>query len=158
MIEAVTSAVSNAQVSRGTSENLAAQRSVEVNAAPANAEAVRAPVAPFVSPYISVDLSSNKAVIQIRDSDTGDVVNQFPSEQTLQSRQRNAELQAGVDSSSAQQSARTSAPASTAFVASEATSVANAPSGAGAAQIASAALSSGAQANSVSTAVISTSA
>jgi len=161
MIEAVNSVISNAQVTRGATSELNAVRSVEVNSAPAP-DAVKAPVAPFVSPYISVDLSYDKAVIQIRDSDTGDVVNQFPSEQTLASRQRTQQLQQGVDSSSQraqQQSVETSSSSqNTTFVASEATSAPSAPRGAGAAQIASAALSSGAQSNAVSVAVISTSA
>ncbi len=49
-----------------------------------------APQAPFVSPYISVDLNFNRAVLQIRDSDTGDVLRQFPSESRLEQIQRQA--------------------------------------------------------------------
>lgn len=161
MIEAVNSVISNAQVSRGAAENLAATRSVEVNATPAP-EPVQAPVAPFISPYISVDLGSNKAVIQIRDSDTGDVVDQFPSEQTLQSRQRAEQLSSGIDSASQGQNPRpvaANSQAATTFVASEVSVETSTPRGAGAAAIASAALNSGAQvSNTVSASVISTSA
>lgn len=47
----------------------------------------RMPLAPYISPYIAVNNDYNKAVLQLRDSETGDVINQFPSEQTLQARQ-----------------------------------------------------------------------
>lgn len=44
---------------------------------------VELPQAPYISPYISVDLNYDQAVLQIRDSDTGDVVQQFPTESRL---------------------------------------------------------------------------
>ena len=84
MIEAVTSAVSNAQVARS---NLA-QTDVQSAPAPQQVDAPSAPQAPFVSPYISVNTEVNEAVLQIRDSDTGDVVRQFPSESALRARQQ----------------------------------------------------------------------
>lgn len=43
----------------------------------------QAPQAPYISPHISIDLAHNKAVIQIRDSDTGDVQQQFPTKSRL---------------------------------------------------------------------------
>ncbi len=45
-----------------------------------------APQVPYISPYIHLDLNYNKAVLQIRDSGTGDVVRQFPSEESLEVR------------------------------------------------------------------------
>ena len=84
MIEAVNSVISNAPLLRGNVAQLAASRSVAEEISPV----ADGPQAPFISPYISIDLNVNKAVIQIRDSETGDVVRQFPSESTLQQRQR----------------------------------------------------------------------
>ncbi len=82
MIEAVNSSIASAQLLRGSVE--------QVSTAPQNVappvtvgEAPAAPKAPYISPYISVDLNSNKAVLQIRDSETGDVEQQFPTESRL---------------------------------------------------------------------------
>ncbi|MCB9988723.1 MAG: hypothetical protein H6868_05225 [Rhodospirillales bacterium] len=55
--------------------------------------------APYVSPYIHVDLNYDKAVLQIRDSDTGDVLNQFPSQKRLEALARDAARQASVSPS-----------------------------------------------------------
>lgn len=44
--------------------------------------------APFISPAIHVDVNFNKAVIQIRDSETGDVQETIPSESDLQRKAR----------------------------------------------------------------------
>lgn len=44
---------------------------------------VSAPVAPFISLVISVDLDFDRAVLQVRDSETGDVEDQFPTESRL---------------------------------------------------------------------------
>lgn len=41
------------------------------------------PQAPYVSPYISINFDYDKAVLQIRDSDTGNVQEQFPTESRL---------------------------------------------------------------------------
>jgi len=79
MIEAVNSVLSNASVSRGVAEQQSASRSL-ASTPEVKKEAVKAP---YVSPYISVDATYNKAVLQIRDSDTGDVVRQFPTEGQL---------------------------------------------------------------------------
>jgi hypothetical protein len=84
MIEAVNSVVANASVLRGQAEAVSTARSLS-----ANPERVQEVVrAPYVSPFIYVDVAHNKAVLQIRDSDTGDVLKQFPSDTTLEVRQR----------------------------------------------------------------------
>lgn len=80
MIEAVNSVIANANLSRGS----AVQASV---AAQPQREPAELPTAPFISPRVSFDSTSNKAVLQIRDSSTGDVVNQFPSESRLRALQ-----------------------------------------------------------------------
>lgn len=47
--------------------------------------------APYISPYIHMDVNLDMAVLQIRDSDTGDVVRQIPSDATVEARQREVE-------------------------------------------------------------------
>lgn len=42
-----------------------------------------APVAPYVSPRVRVDNLTNVALIEIRDGETGDVVDSFPSEKQI---------------------------------------------------------------------------
>jgi uncharacterized FlaG/YvyC family protein len=79
MIEAVNSVLSNVSATRVVAEQQSSARSLS-----ANPEKIQeAAKTPYVSPYISIDKSSNKAILQIRDSDTGDVVRQFPTEGQL---------------------------------------------------------------------------
>mgnify|MGYP000642751820 CR=1 FL=1 len=88
MIEAVNSVLSNAQFLRESAGKADAARSLAAN--PERTQEIAAPKAPYISPYISVDVNFDTAVLQIRDSNTGDVVNQYPSESRLQQRQRAA--------------------------------------------------------------------
>lgn len=44
--------------------------------------------APYISLYIKMDTNFDKAVLQIRDSDTGDVVRQIPTESELEAYRR----------------------------------------------------------------------
>ena len=89
MIEAVNSVLANSSSVRGNTDAVDATKS---SIAPSSTDSVgTVPQAPYISPYISVDVNSNKAVLQIRDSDTGDVVRQFPSESRLQA-QRQAQI------------------------------------------------------------------
>ncbi len=88
MIEAVNSSVSSSAVLRATADQVSVQRA-QSNPARVQeaAEPLRdAPQVPYISPYIHLDLNYNKAVLQIRDSSTGDVVRQFPSEESLEVR------------------------------------------------------------------------
>lgn len=91
MIEAVNSVLANASLLRASAgqgeSELSAER-VAIQSAELSEASVEAPQAPFVSPYIEVDVNFNTAVLQIRDSDTGDVLRQFPSEEALLARQR----------------------------------------------------------------------
>ncbi|AEP09103.1 hypothetical protein MICA_769 [Micavibrio aeruginosavorus ARL-13] len=51
--------------------------------------------APYISPYVHVDVNHDKAVLQLRDPDTGDVVRQIPSEPMLDAmRRQDATLEA----------------------------------------------------------------
>ncbi|MGH1375706.1 MAG: flagellar protein FlaG [Alphaproteobacteria bacterium] len=90
MIEAANSVLSNASALRSNSaDQLASSRAATVSVAAADSSvAPQAPQAPFISPYISVDLNYNKAVLQIRDSDTGDVQQQFPTESRLRAQRQ----------------------------------------------------------------------
>ena len=81
MVDAVSSNVASAAVLQNAVNPIRAN--VEVSA-PAEIETVaRAPQAPFISPYISVDPTFNPAVLQIRDPETGDVQDQFPTRSRL---------------------------------------------------------------------------
>jgi hypothetical protein len=89
MIEAVNSAVAASSVLKGlvpqglqSNPSQAPVESVEPTGAPTG------PRAPFVSPMVYMNLDYNKAVLQIRDSETGDVVNQIPSDNRLAAQQR----------------------------------------------------------------------
>lgn len=145
MIEAVNSVLANASLVRGTTNQIDASRAPDIDT-----EAPSAPQAPFISPFISIDAGSNTAVIQIRDSETGDVLRQFPSETTIATRQRQEQL-SEVQQSNAQQRVQNN----TEFTVQEAPNVSvSAPSGGtsggaasvniAAAQQASVALSTGA--------------
>lgn len=110
MIEAVNSVVATTQVSRGNPAQQSSSR-----ASSTNTESVQQIAqAPYVSPYISVDLNFDRAVLQIRDSETGDVVRQFPTESQLEAyrraqtaqqvqQQQTAEPAPSVEASSGQQ-------------------------------------------------------
>ncbi|PCI56041.1 MAG: hypothetical protein COB36_04410 [Alphaproteobacteria bacterium] len=72
MIEAVSSSLVNAQALRSN-----------VGSVPPPATVREVPKAPYISPHISIDLAHNKAVLEIRDRDTGDVTQQFPTKSRL---------------------------------------------------------------------------
>ncbi|MCK6418079.1 MAG: hypothetical protein L6Q57_03960 [Alphaproteobacteria bacterium] len=90
MIEAVNAVVSNAPLIRGQVDQVDAARAAVEASAPQASEVTSAggPRAPYVSPYIFMDVNFDKAVLQLRDGDSGDVVQQFPSESTLEARRR----------------------------------------------------------------------
>ncbi len=116
MIEAVNSVLSNAAVTSRVAEQQSTARSYAAN--PEKIQEVAK--TPYVSPYISIDRNSNKAILQIRDSDTGDVVNQYPTEGQLKAYQaaQQASLRADrvesntIESPSASSVALPAAPAS----------------------------------------------
>jgi hypothetical protein len=85
MIEGVNALIANAANVRV--EQTSVIRSFAANPGRVQ-EAASAPQAPYVSPYIHLDLNYDKAVLQIRDGDTGDVVRQYPSESSLESTRR----------------------------------------------------------------------
>lgn len=79
MIEAVNSVLSNTSANRVATEQQSTLRSYATN--PDRVQEVAR--APYVSPHISIDKNYNKAILQIRDSDTGDVLRQYPTEGQL---------------------------------------------------------------------------
>jgi len=85
MLEAVNSVLSNAQYTRAAAE----QQSV-LNSFAANPDRVQqAPtVAPYISLYIKVDNNFDRAVLQIRDNQSGDVLRQIPTESQLEAYRR----------------------------------------------------------------------
>ncbi len=85
MIEAVNSVIANASSLRPGAEVISTIRTAADVApiAQVGETVVQLPQAPYISPYIVIDRNYNKAVLQIRDSDTGDVVQQFPTESRL---------------------------------------------------------------------------
>lgn len=152
MIEAVNSVLSNAQVLRGSTEGIDSARSFAAN--PERVQEISTPQAPFISPFISVDVNFDTAVLQIRDSDTGDVVQQFPSEARLEEQQRAARAAQNARLATSEQT-EPQAPQGTDFtsIQSQNTGVSNISASSGSpgvaeAQIASQALAAGAQAGS----------
>ena len=151
MIEAGNSVIANASLVRagtgqGGSERAEIPRSE-----------IEVPKAPYISPYIAINNTYNKAVLQIRDSETGDVLTQFPSESRMRARQQE-QAAAEAPRPQARDNAQSSSTAEaqqqqpdTSFVAQSIGSldVPNVSSNVAQAQIASAALSSGAQSGQV---------
>lgn len=93
MLEAVNSVLSNAPLVRGQAEQHSNARSLAAN--PEQVQVVAQ--APYISPYIKVDVNYDKAVILIRDSDTGDTVRQIPSEPALEAARRQLAAQTQGD-------------------------------------------------------------
>lgn len=85
MIEAVNSVLSNAPILKS-----AAQQQSAANSFAANPDRIQqaSAQAPYISLYIKVDVNFDKAILQMRDQDTGDVVRQIPSETQLEAYRR----------------------------------------------------------------------
>ena len=83
MIEAVSSTVSNAALVRGQAEQASQARSFA-----ANPDRVQEVPKSGLSLSIGVDLNFDKAILQIRDVETGDVIQQIPTESQLKAFQR----------------------------------------------------------------------
>ncbi len=84
MIEAVNSVISNATYTKAVVEQQSVVQSYAAN--PDRVQVV--PQAPYISPYVHVDVNYDKAVLQLRDSATGDVVRQIPTESQLEAYKR----------------------------------------------------------------------
>ncbi|MGZ9109358.1 MAG: hypothetical protein ACXW4B_11130 [Micavibrio sp.] len=93
MLEAVNSVLSNAPLVRAQAEQQSTARSLAAN--PEQVQVV--PQAPYISPYIKMDINYDKAIILIRDADTGDTVRQIPSEPALEAARRQIAAQVRGD-------------------------------------------------------------
>lgn len=85
MLEAVNSVLSNASYTKV----IADQQSVATSYA-ANPDRVQQASlqAPYLSLYIKVDVNFDKAILQMRDNESGDVLRQIPSESQLEAYRR----------------------------------------------------------------------
>lgn len=84
MIEAVYSTLQTAQLARGVAEQSSTSESLSAN--PEGTQ--RLAKAPYISPAVDYNYDYNQAVLILRDSDTGDVVEQIPSETRLEAQAR----------------------------------------------------------------------
>lgn len=84
MLEAVHSTLANPTLFRSNAVQHGNAQSMSVN--PDKVQVVAQ--APYISPYIKVDVDYDTAVILIRNADTGDVVHQIPSEPALEAARR----------------------------------------------------------------------
>ncbi len=80
MIEAVNSALASSTVLKGAQEQVSSAKSFAAN--PGKIQDV-AP-APYLSPKVRIDVDFDKAVLEFRSADTGDIVAQTPSKAQLQ--------------------------------------------------------------------------
>lgn len=85
MLEAVNSVLSNASYTKVVAD----QQSV-ANSFAANPDRVQQASlqAPYLSLYIKVDVNFDKAILQMRDNESGDVLRQIPSESQLEAYRR----------------------------------------------------------------------
>lgn len=85
MLEAVNSVLSNASYTKVVAD----QQSVATSYA-ANPDRVQqaSMQAPYLSLYIKVDVNFDKAILQMRDNESGDVLRQIPSESQLEAYRR----------------------------------------------------------------------
>jgi uncharacterized FlaG/YvyC family protein len=88
MIEGVNASIASASVARVT----AVQADAAVSYAENPTQVQRIAQAPYVSPYISMDYTYDKAVLQIRDSDSGEVVRQIPTDSQLRAYNRSKQV------------------------------------------------------------------
>lgn len=78
----------------------------------------------FISPRIRVDNNLDMAILEFRSSATGDVIQQYPTEQQIRAMQRAAELEARIELQNRQE--RATAPIRSAAPAPQATETADA--------------------------------
>jgi hypothetical protein len=90
MLEAVNSVISNASLVRAQAEQTSSARSLTAN--PESVQVV--PQAPYISPYIKIDVNYDTAVLAMRDRDTGDFLTTIPSDTRLEAQARDAARQA----------------------------------------------------------------
>lgn len=92
MIDAIAMTVANAAYARVETQKLGVQPA-PVRPLPA----VKASVAaPYISPYVIVDDGFSKAILAVRDSATGNIMRQYPSESQIKAYQRTEAVMAAM--------------------------------------------------------------
>ena len=84
MLEAVTTTLMNGVYTRVEAQKIAPQP-VAVRPAPLVQSTV---AAPYISPYVMMSETSSRAILAVRDTATGNVTRQYPSERQLRAYQR----------------------------------------------------------------------
>ncbi len=90
MIEATNSVLQTSSFVRASAEQVSVAESFAAN--PDRVQKVAQ--APYISPYVDVDVSHDKAVIQFRNPDTGAVVTQIPSKRRLEQESQSETVEA----------------------------------------------------------------
>lgn len=85
MIEAVNSVLSNAPYTKAIVEQQSVVRSFAANPSRVQEASIQAP---YLSLYIKMDTNFDKAILQIRDNENGDVLRQIPTESQLEAYRR----------------------------------------------------------------------
>lgn len=85
MIEAVNSVLSNAPYTKAVVEQQSVARSFAANPSRVQEASIQAP---YLSLYIKMDTNFDKAILQIRDNQNGDVLRQIPTESQLEAYRR----------------------------------------------------------------------
>lgn len=85
MIEGVNASIANAPLVRPVVEQAEQVRS-SYAANPKQVQQI--PQAPYVSPYVAIDYTYDRAVLQFRDADSGEVVTQIPTDTQLRAYRR----------------------------------------------------------------------
>lgn len=98
MLEAIASSAMNASAVRVDTDKVSSLRSAAVTASTTPASKS----APYYSPFIIVDSNFNKAILAIRDSNTGSVTQQYPSKSQIRAYVRAQQVQSELSESIAQ--------------------------------------------------------
>lgn len=93
MIEAVNAVVSNAQILRSMAEQVSATQNLSANPARIQSAAVSAP---YLSPHVDFNSGNSKPIFVVRDSSSGEVIKQFPSEAQIRAYNRAAQVREQV--------------------------------------------------------------
>lgn len=80
MIEAVNSALTTGTATKGAQEQVSSAKSFAAN--PERTQEVVS--APYISPKVRLDVDFDKAILEFRSAETGDIVAQTPSKAQLQ--------------------------------------------------------------------------
>lgn len=89
MIEAVNAVVSNAQVLRSMAEQTASTQNLSANPARIQTAAISAP---YLSPHVDYNGGNSKPIFVVRDSASGEVIKQFPSEAQIRAYNRASQV------------------------------------------------------------------